>query len=122
MGIGISRRRTAIVITNRRITPSIISVRDPLGSGVVICCHYVSLQVLLEPISVKLTFAIRGVSILHTNRTSISIAEIKNKVIAPLLCHDQRVAEVIDVLNPIDCFASSNSFVVVFEGEVEETF
>lgn len=37
-------------------------------------------------------------------------------------CGNMNKVVVLSVLNPIDCFASSNSFVVVFEGEVEETF
>lgn len=66
--------------------------------------------------------SIRSVSILHTDGTSISIVEIENKVVAPLFSHYQRVAEVIDVLDTVDCFAGSDSFVVVFEGEAMSFF
>ena len=39
-------------------------------------------------------------------------------MVAPLFSHNQRVAEVVDVLNTVDCLAGSDSFVVAFEGEV----
>ena len=79
--------------------------------------NYVSLQVLFKSIRVKLILAIVIVSVLHTDGSSIGIVEIENKVVAPLLSHDKRAREVIDVSGAVDCLTGSDSFVVVFEGE-----
>ena len=112
------QRSNATGSRNSEVAPCIIGICSDSYTTVIIDGNNIALQVLFKPICVKLAFSIRSVSILHTNGTSISIVEIQNKIIAPLFSHDQRVTEMVDVLNTVNSFAGSDSFVVVFEGEV----
>ena len=115
--IGSSRRSTAVGIGYGSIAPSVVGIRNQLSSGLVVYRNDIALQILLKPISVEYILGIRRISVLHTDGSSFSIVEVENKMIAPLFSHDQRVAEVVDMLNGSYRLTCADTLVVVFEGE-----
>ena len=94
------------------ITPRIIGIGHKLVAKVVIYRNNIALQILFEPVTVKHTFRIRGLFVLHTDGSSIRIVDIHQKITIPLFRNNLRTVEVVDVLNAVDRFACADSFVM----------
>lgn len=116
--IGSNCRSTTVVVFYGTIAPRIVGVGDQLSVTRVIYSNDVTLQIFLKPVGIEHSFGIGRSPVLHTNGRTLSIIEVQKDIVAPLFCNDLRPIEAVGVYNTVDCLTGSDSFVVVFEGEV----